>query len=753
MTCSSCAANIEKNLNKLDGVSASVNYATEKAHVTYPDSLQPEALVAAIESTGYSAKLPSATTATTAAHTTATTATTTDPTLAADPATAAARQRLIVCTVLTVPVVLMSMIPFLQFTYWQWAALTLASPVVVWGALPFHRAAWLNAKHRTATMDTLISIGVSAAYIWSLWALFFGGAGQPGMHMSFSLLPTPGAANHEIYLEVAAGVTVFLLAGKYMEARAKRRSSAALQALLSLGAKDVTIVRGDDEVLIPISQLTAGDVFIVRPGEKVATDGEVVSGSSTIDAALVTGESMPIEVSAGDSVTGATLNLSGRLIVRATSVGADTQLAQIIKLVESAQTGKAHVQRLADKVSAVFVPIVLLLSLATLIGWFVTGNSANLAFSAAVAVLIIACPCALGLATPTALLVGTGRGAQLGILIKGPQVLESTRRINTIVLDKTGTVTTGQMSVGEVIAAAGHSADEVLTRAASVERASAHPIALAITAAVNPSEVAPVHDFLDHGGLGVSGKLPDATTVLVGRKSWVAKQLSASPEPDVDQQVGTSELDHQARVAESNGQTPVWVAWGGKTRGVITIADTIKPTSAAAVTEFRTLGLTPVLLTGDNPTVAENVAKSVGISDVVAGVLPAGKVEVVANLQTRGDVVAMVGDGVNDAPALATADLGIAMSGGTDAAIEAADITLLQGDLRLAAGAIRLSRATLGTIKGNLFWAFAYNVAAIPLAMAGMLNPLIAGAAMAASSLFVVTNSLRLRRFRLAQAK
>lgn len=749
MTCSSCAASIEKSLNKVDGVNATVNYATEKAHITYPDSLKPEFLVSVVESAGYTAKLPMITPGA---------GRDTSASSPIDPTSAAARERLIVCTVLTIPVVLMSMIPFLQFTYWQWAALTLASPVVVWGALPFHRAAWLNAKHHTATMDTLISIGVSAAYIWSLWALFFGGAGEPGMQMSFSLLPSPGSATHEIYLEVAAGVTVFLLAGKYMESRAKRQSSAALQALLDLGAKNVTVLRGEAEILIPISQLAVGDVFIVRPGEKIATDGKVISGSSTIDAALLTGESMPVEVSTDDLVTGATLNLSGRLVVRATLVGADTQLAQIVKLVETAQTGKANVQRLADKVSGVFVPIVLVLSVATLIGWLVIGNSANIAFSSAVAVLIIACPCALGLATPTALLVGTGRGAQLGILIKGPQILESTRRIDTIVLDKTGTVTTGHMSVAGVFAVGDHSTDEVLAKAASVERASAHPIAIAITAhartlpdtslafetSAETAALAPVHDFVDYGGLGVAGKLPDGTEVIVGRISWLVDRWSLPIPPA---------LDRDALAAEASAQTPVWVAWGGEVRGVITVADTIKPTSATAITEFRSLGLTPILLTGDNETVAQNVAKAVGIKDVVAGVLPAGKVDVIAQLQSRGDVVAMVGDGVNDAPALATADLGIAMSGGTDAAIEAADITLLQGDLTLAAGAIRLSRATLRTIKGNLFWAFAYNVAAIPLAMAGMLNPLIAGAAMAASSLFVVTNSLRLRRFRLAQAE
>jgi len=640
-----------------------------------------------------------------------------------------------------VPVVVMSMVPMLQFTNWQWLALTLASPVVVWGALPFHRAAWANARHGAATMDTLISVGVSAAYLWSLWALFVGDAGMPGMRMSFSLLPEAGVGANHIYLEVASAVTVFILSGRYFEARAKKRSGAALRALLDMGAKDVAVLRDGTEVRIPTAQLTVSDVFIVRPGEKVATDGVVVEGSSAVDASLLTGESVPLEVRPGDEVIGATVNVGGRLLVRATRIGADTQLAQMARLVEDAQNGKAQVQRLADRVSAIFVPVVIGLAVATLAVWLLTGNPVTAAFTAAVAVLIIACPCALGLATPTALMVGTGRGAQLGILIKGPQVLESTQRVDTIVLDKTGTITTGRMSVAAVHPGAPESSDELLRLAGALEDASEHPIAQAIATAARASgaPLPSVEEFVNHDGRGVTGVV-DGHAVLVGRRSWLAQEWSL-PAP--------SSLATVAEEAEAQGTTPVWVAWDGVVRGVIVVADTIKDTSAAAIAQFRELGLRPVLLTGDNRRAARSVAAQVGIEpdDVIAEVLPAGKVAAITDLQAGGATVAMVGDGVNDAAALAQADLGLAMGTGSDVAIEASDLTLVHGDLRAAADAIRLSRSTLKTIKGNLFWAFAYNVAALPLAALGLLNPLIAGAAMAFSSVFVVTNSLRLRRF------
>ena len=727
MTCASCAARIEKKLNRIDGVSATVNFATEKAKVAFPDTVTPDDLVAAVEATGYTAALPPA------AHDTPPEQEPTEPDDAA-----AWRQRLVVCAVLTVPVVVLSMIPALQFTNWQWLALTLASPVVVWGALPFHRAAWTNLRHGAATMDTLISVGVSAAYLWSLWALFFTHAGMPGMTMSFDLLARGNAEPH-IYLEVASAVTTFILAGRYFEARAKRQSGAALRALLNLGVKDVAVLReGSAETRIPIGQLSVGDQFVVRPGEKVATDGVVVSGTSAIDASMITGEPVPVEVSPGDSVVGATVNAGGRLVVRATRVGADTQLAQMARLVSDAQNGKAEVQRLADRVSAVFVPIVIGLALLTLAGWLLTGHSVTAAFTAAVAVLIIACPCALGLATPTALLVGTGRGAQLGILIKGPQILESTRRIDTIVLDKTGTVTTSRMTVALVHSAEGESLAEVLRLAGALEHASEHPIGQAIAAhAAEREPLGEVEGFENHGGQGVSGVV-DGHAVLAGRYSWLREQWALrAPEP----------LQQVVDAAEAQGRTPVWIAWDGQIRAVIVVSDTIKDTSEEAVAELRELGLRPVLLTGDNARAARSVAEQVGIEEVIAEVLPAGKVEVIKKLQDQGRVVAMVGDGVNDAAALAQADLGLAMGTGTDVAIEASDLTLVRGDLRAAPDAIRLARATLRTIKGNLFWAFAYNVAALPLAAAGLLNPLIAGAAMAFSSVFVVTNSLRLRRF------
>ncbi|MGN6610274.1 MAG: heavy metal translocating P-type ATPase [Angustibacter sp.] len=740
MTCASCAARIEKKLNKLDGVTASVNYATEKAKVTFPEGVTPDELVSVVEATGYGATLPQPPAQTESA----------DVGEAADDETDALRRRLLISLALTVPVVVLAMVPPLQFTSWQWLSLTLASPVVVWGAWPFHRAAVTNARHGAATMDTLISVGVSAAYLWSLWALFIGDAGMPGMRMSFTLLPEQGAGANEIYLEVASAVTVFILSGRYFEARAKRRSGAALRALLDLGAKDVAVLRdaasGPAEVRIPVSQLVVGDRFVVRPGEKVATDGEVVEGTSAVDASMLTGESVPVEVGPGDAVVGATVNAGGRLVVRATRVGADTQLAQMARLVEDAQSGKAEVQRLADRVSAVFVPVVILLALATLVVWLLTGASTATAFTAAVAVLIIACPCALGLATPTALLVGTGRGAQLGILIKGPQVLESTRTIDTVVLDKTGTVTTGRMSVQDVIAAPGESADEVLRLAGAVEHASAHPIAAAIAEAASAARGGTPHpaveSFLSHDGRGVQGVV-DGRAVVAGRLSWLTADWAMAAAPELEQAV---------EQAERQGRTPIWVGWDGALRGVVVVADSVKPTSREAIAALRGLGLRPVLLTGDNERAARAVAAEVGIAadDVVAEVLPADKVAVVQRLQGEGRTVAMVGDGVNDAAALATADLGLAMGTGTDVAIEASDLTLVRGDLRSAVDAIRLSRATLRTIKGNLFWAFAYNVAALPLAALGLLNPLIAGAAMAFSSVFVVSNSLRLRRFRAA---
>jgi P-type Cu+ transporter len=734
MTCASCAARVESKLNKLDGVLATVNYVTERARVTAPLDVSNDELVAAVEATGYSATVP------------APRDVPADVVLP-DAPTQALRQRLVVSAVLALPVLVVSMVRPLQFDNWQWAALALASPVVVWGALPFHRAAWINARHGAATMDTLISVGVGAAYLWSLWALFVGDAGQTGVTMDLSLLPRRGGGANEIYLEVASAVTVFVLAGRFMEARAKVRSGAAIRAMLDLGAKDVVVLHegpgGRREVRMPVDALAVDDLFLVRPGDQVATDGVVVEGRSVVDASMLTGESVPVEVGPGDVVTGATVNAGGRVVVRATRVGADTQLAQLARLVEEAQNGKADVQRLADRVSAVFVPVVIVFAVATFAGWLVAGVSAATAFTCAVAVLIIACPCALGLATPTALLVGTGRGAQLGIVIKGPQVLESTGRVDTVLLDKTGTVTSGEMTVVDVLAADGESAARVLTLAGAVEDASAHPIAAAIAAAAlgDPAAVRlpAVTSFVDDGR-GVSG-LVEGSAVVVGRRSWLTDQWS---------QPVSSALAVAADKAEASGRTPVWVGWDGCVRGVVVVADAVKPTSAEAVAQLRSLGLRPVLLTGDNRLAAEAVAREVGIAaaDVHAEVLPAGKVAVVKSLQDQGRVVAMVGDGVNDAAALAQADLGLSLGTGTDAAMHASDLTLVRGDLRVAADAIRLSRATLATIKGNLFWAFAYNVAALPLAAAGLLNPLVAGAAMAGSSLFVVSNSLRLRRFR-----
>ena len=726
MTCASCAARIEKKLNRLEGVSATVNYATEKAQVTGPADLAADTVIAEVERTGYTAVLPAPPRQTEPVDA--------DP----DPELESLRHRLVVSTAFAVPVILMSMIPALQFTNWQWLSLVLAAPVVVWGAWPFHRAAWINLRHGAATMDTLISLGTSAALAWSLYALFFGTAGMPGMTHPFSFTIGTADAAGDIYLEVAAGVTMFVLAGRYVEKRAKRRAGAALRALLELGAKDVTVQRDGVEGRVPIGELRVGDEFVVRPGEKIATDGIVTAGSSAVDESMLTGESLPVEVAAGDAVTGATVNAGGRLVVRATRVGGDTRLAQMARLVEQAQSGKADVQRLADRISGVFVPIVIVVALAALAGWLIAGFPPSAAFTAAVAVLIIACPCALGLATPTALLVGTGRGAQLGILIKGPEVLESTRRVDTIVLDKTGTVTTGQMSVVDVVVAAGEDADEVLRIAGAVEHASEHPIAQAIAAAAaRTGGLAAVEDFRSSAGRGVTGVV-DGHAVLVGR-AGLLEEWSLHPD-DV--------VRAAADAAFGRGQTAVFVAWDGRVRGVVMVADQPKPTSAAAVAQLRRLGLTPVLLTGDNIAVARHIAAEVGIDEVIGDVLPEDKVDTVARLQAEGKVVAMVGDGVNDAAALAQADLGMAMGTGTDAAMEAADITLVRGDLVAAADAVRLSRRTLRVIKSNLFWAFAYNVAAIPLAAFGLLNPMLAGAAMALSSVFVVGNSLRLRSFR-----
>jgi len=728
MTCASCANRVERKLNQLDGVSATVNYATERATVDFdPAAVAPEQLARAVEEAGYQAVLP---------------AVAPEPTAVSveGDETAPLRRRLVLSALLTIPVLALSMIPTLQFDNWQWLALQLATPVVVWGAWPFHRAAWANAKHATATMDTLISIGVLAAWLWSLYALFIGDAGMTGTKMPFELIPESGSGTDEIYLEIAAGVTVFILLGRYLEATAKRRAGAAVAALLELGAKEVAVLDdGGAERRVPVEELEPGVRFVVRPGEKVATDGIVEEGASAVDQSLLTGESVPVEKQPGDEVVGATVNAGGRLVVRATRVGADTALAQIARLVTDAQSGKAPVQRLADRVSGIFVPVVIAIALATLGLWMIAGESASFAFTAAVAVLIIACPCALGLATPTALLVGTGRGAQLGLLIKGPEILESTRKVDTIVLDKTGTVTTGKMSLVEAVVADGTRRDELLRIAGALEDASEHPIAQAIAAGARQElgRLPSVEAFATRDGVGVEGMV-EGHGVQVGRPALMAEWGIAIPD----------ELDAVRRSAEERGQTAVLAAWDGSVRGVFAIADTLKPTSPEAVAALKRLGLRPVLLTGDNDATARAVAADVGIEEVVSEVLPSQKVDVIRRLQADGRVVAMAGDGVNDAPALAQADLGLAIGTGTDVAIEASDLTLVSGDLRSAADAIRLSRATLRTIKQNLGWAFGYNLAALPLAAAGLLNPLIAGLAMAFSSVSVVGNALRLRRFR-----
>ncbi len=726
MTCASCAARVEKKLNRLPGVTATVNYATEKAHVQSTGVLDPAALIDTVVATGYGAQMPVP-----------------DAPEAADDGTGVLRTRLLVSAVLAVPVLLLAMIPAWQFTYWPWLALALTTPVAIWGAWPFHRAAWRSARHGGVGMDTLISVGVSAAYLWSVYALVLGDAGRPGMKMPFELLPRSGGT--ALYLEVAAAVTVFVLGGRYAEAKAKRRSGAALQALLSIGAKDATVLRDGREVRVPIALLAVGNDFVVRPGETVATDGVVTAGSSAVDVALLTGESLPAEVGPGDRVYAGTVNTTGRLVVRAQTVGANTQLAKMASLVAAAQSGRAEIARLADRISSVFVPVVIGLSLLTLAGWLVlgsgSGSTVERAFTAAVSVLIIACPCALGLATPTALLVGTGRGAQLGVLIRGPQILESTRRVDTVVLDKTGTVTTGTMTVLDIHPLGDVPTADVLRLVGALESASEHPIARALTAAATAAGPIPDQrdiEFRSTPGGGVVGTV-EGHHVAAGRPGWLTTEFSLP--------LSAAGADI-AGAAEHVGRTVIAAAVDGRITALFVIGDDVKPTSAPAVARFRRLGLEPILLTGDNRGAADAVAASVGIDRVIADVRPADKLAAVRALQAQGRVVAMIGDGVNDAPALAGADLGMAMGSGADAAIEAADITIVSGDLRAAADAVELSRATLTVIKQNLFWAFVYNVAALPLAVAGLASPILAGAAMAASSVLVVSNSLRLRRFR-----
>jgi Cu+-exporting ATPase len=746
MTCASCAARIERRLNKMDGVEATVNYATESASVSYESgAVTPEDLVATVEATGYGAALPAppeqaALEEAASELEVSGRAVSGRAVSGRDDQVRALRIRLIGAAALSLPIMLLSMIPALQFDHWQWLSFQLATPVVWWAGWPFHRATWLNLRHATATMDTLISVGTLAAWGWSVTALFFGTAGMTGMTMRFDLLPSRSAGLDHIYFEVASVVVTFILAGRYFEARAKRSAGAALKALLELGAKEVSLLDAEGhQSRVPAGRLRPGDRFVVRPGEKVATDGVVEEGSSAVDQSLLTGESVPVEKTPGDEVAGATVNAGGRLVVRATRVGADTALAQIARLVTQAQTGKAPVQRLADRIAAVFVPVVIVLAVATLGFWLGSGQPAAFAFTAAVAVLIIACPCALGLATPTALLVGTGRGAQLGLLIKGPEILESTRKVDTIVLDKTGTVTTGRMELVDLVVADGVDRARALRLVGGLEHASEHPVARAIAAAALRDGQLPVPDgFTNRAGLGVEGVV-EGHAVVAGRPALLADWALSLPEP----------LEEARKAAQATGRTAISAGWDGQARAVFVVADTPKDTSAEAIRSLKALGLRPVLLTGDNEATARAVAAQVGIEEVIAEVLPAGKAEVIRRLQAEGRIVAMVGDGVNDAPALAQADLGLAIGTGTDVAIEASDLTLVSGDLRAAADAIRLSRRTLATIKQNLAWAFGYNLAALPLAAAGLLNPLIASAAMAFSSVSVVVNALRLRRFRI----
>ncbi len=723
MTCASCAARIEKKLNKLDGVQASVNYATEKAKVLYPSPIRLEDLIEVVANTGYEAALPR-------------------PEAVPVDHAAELRTRLVWAAVLGVPVIAMAMVPVLQFPGWQWLSLLLTIGIYTWSAWPFHHSALVNARYRATTMDTLISLGTTAAFGWSLYALFFGDAGHLGYTHRFELNLMRGHGEANLYFEAVAGIVVFLLLGRYIEARSKAAAGEAVRSLLHLGATEATLLVDGREVRVPIDQLAVGDEFVVRPGEKLATDGVVVSGFSAVDNSLVTGESVPVDVVPGDPVIGATVNTTGRLVVRATRVGRDTQLAHIARLVEEAQTGKARVQALADRISAIFVPVVIGMATLTLGVWLLLGESPAFAAAAAVAVLIIACPCALGLATPTALLVGTGRGAQLGIVIKGAEALERARNVDTILLDKTGTVTTGSMAVVGVRPAPGETESDLLRYAGAAESGSEHPVARAIAA--HAASDLRVESLTNSPGQGVTARI-DGREVLVGRPGWVDVAI---PQPDLaSEPPGGAIANLDAKSRPELAATEVAVAWDGRFRGTILVADTVKETSPAAVRRFRELGLTPILLTGDNWDAAKAVAAEVGIPDVIAEVLPQDKVAKVTQLQASGRRVAMVGDGVNDSAALAQADLGIALGTGTDAAIQAADLTLMRGDLMLAADAIRLSRATLARINGNLFWAFAYNVAAIPLAALGFLNPMIAGAAMAFSSVFVVLNSLRLRTF------